>query len=220
MSNLRLTQGIHELKTSSDELYPLLIDRYCLFQEMADLKLGIVYSMWVTLVVVIWCGTSTYAEESKPTITTIDSPTTLYFDAVGQLLVYPTHWKVVTYVNLRPTHSLWRQVKAHQLQIVNYCAKIRDTTWYATTDCQSFAPYVRSKIRYVEQLKDIVAAYLNTQPERKKRGILNFGGDVLKFLFGTLTQADANRYTRHIEQLETEQQSSLHISQEQVTVLK
>ena len=108
MSNLRLTQGSHELKTSSDELYPLLIDRYCLFQEMANLKLGIVYSMWVTLVVVIWCGTSTYAEESKPTITTIDSPTTLYFDAVGQLLVYPTHWKVVTYVNLRPTHSSLR----------------------------------------------------------------------------------------------------------------
>ena len=167
---------------------------------------------------VVWH--TTYAEESKPTITTIDSPTTLYFDAGGQLFVYPTQWKVVTYVNLRPTYSLWRQVKAHQLQIVNSCAKIRNTTWYAMTDCQSFASYVRSKIRYVEQLKDIVADYLYTQPEGKKRGILNFGGDVLKFLFGTLTQADANRYTRHTEQLETEQQSFLRISQEQTTVLK
>ena len=111
-------------------------------------------------------------------------------------------------------------MKAHQLQIVNYCAKIRNATWYAMTDCQSFASYVRSKIRHVEQLKDIVADYLYTQPERKKRGILNFGRDVLKFLFGTLTQADANRYTRHTEQLQTEQQSSLHISQEQITVLK
>jgi hypothetical protein len=168
----------------------------------------------------MWCGISTEAEESKPTISAIDSPTTLYFDGVGQLFVYPTQWKVVTYVNLKPTHNLWRQVKAHQWQIVNYCAKIRNTTWYAITDCQSFTPYIQSKVRYVERLKNIVADYLYIQPDRKKRGILNFGGDILKFLFGTLTQSDATKYTRHIKQLETEQQSFLRVSQEQMTVLK
>ena len=39
----------------------------------------------------------------------------------------------------------------------------------------------------VDQLRDIISDYLSTQPLRTKRGILDFGGDILKFLFGTLT---------------------------------
>jgi chromosome segregation ATPase len=42
----------------------------------------------------------------------------------------------------------------------------------------------------------------------------------LKFLFGTLTQSDAQKYTEHIQRLESEQQSFLRVSQEQMTVLK
>ena len=56
-------------------------------------------------------------------------------------------------------------------------------------------------MKYVEQLRDIVADYLSSQPEqpkRIKRGILNLGGDILKFLFGTLAQSDAKKYTQHI----------------------
>jgi hypothetical protein len=48
---------------------------------------------------------------------------------------------------------------------------------------------------------------------------LNFGGDVLKFLFVTLTQSDAKNYNKHIRQLEDEQKEFLHISKEQMMVL-
>ena len=53
-----------------------------------------------------------------------------------------------------------------------------------------------------------------------KRGTLDLGGDILKFLFGTLTQSDAHKYTEHIQRLQNEQQCFLCISQEQMTVLK
>ena len=69
-------------------------------------------------------------------------------------------------------------------------------------------------------MRDIVADYLTPQLKRVKRGILNIGGDILQFLFGTLTQSDAKRYTQHIQKLEEEQQSFLRISQEQMVVLK
>lgn len=123
-------------------------------------------------------------------------------------------------MNLRPTQLLWKQVKVHQSQIVNYCAKIRNSTWYPLTDCSAFTPYIRSKVRYVEQLKDVIADCLTAQPERIKRGLLDIGGDILKFLFVTLTQSDAQKYTQHIQDLENEQQSFLRISQEQMIILK
>ena len=149
----------------------------------------------MTLAIIAWCCTLTGAEEVKPTITSIDSHAGLYFDEMGQVFFYPTQWKVVSYVNLRPTQMLWRQVKAQQSQIVNYCNKIHNATWYPLTDCRAFTPYIRSKVRCVEQLKDVIADCLSTQPERVKRGILDLGGDILKFLFGTLTQSDAQKYT-------------------------
>ena len=101
-----------------------------------------------------WSCISTYAEEMKPTIALTDSPSGLYFDEVGQVFFYPTQWKVISYVILEPTQMLWKQVKSHQLQIVNYCMKIHNATWYPLTECRAFTPYIRSKVRYVDQLKD------------------------------------------------------------------
>jgi hypothetical protein len=88
------------------------------------------------------------------------------------------------------------------------------------TDCGSFTPYIRTKTRYIVQLKDVISDYLVSSPERTKRGILDIGGDILKFLFGALTQSDAQKYAQHIDELETEQQSFLRISQEQMIILK
>jgi hypothetical protein len=68
----------------------------------------------MTLTIIAWCCTLTGAEEVKPTITSIDSHEELYFDEMGQVFFYPTEWKVVSYVTLRPTQTLWRQVKAQQ----------------------------------------------------------------------------------------------------------
>lgn len=92
--------------------------------------------------------------------------------------------------------------------------QIRNTTWYSMTDCRAFTPYIKCKVRYVDKLKDIVADYLYTQHDITKRGILDFGGDILKFLFGILTQSDGNKYSQHVQKLEDEQQSFLRISQE------
>ena len=88
------------------------------------------------------------------------------------------------------------------------------------TDCHAFVTYIRSKVCYVDRLRDKIADCLYTSLERTKRGILDLGGDILKFLFGTLTQSDAKKYTEHIQRHENEQQSILRVSQEQMTVLK
>jgi hypothetical protein len=64
------------------------------------------------------------SEDLKPTITPIESHMRLYFDEIGQIFFCPTKWNVVSYVDLQPTQLLWKQVKAHQLEIVNYCLKI------------------------------------------------------------------------------------------------
>jgi hypothetical protein len=50
--------------------------------------------------------------------------------------------------------------------------------------------------------------------------VLNFVGEISKILLGTMTQSDAKEYNEHISQLEKEQRELLHISSEQMTVIK
>jgi hypothetical protein len=72
---------------------------------------------------------------------------------------------------------------------------------YHLTDCNSFKAYVDPKIYYIDSLKDLVAEYLKTDvSKRRKRGVLDFVGEISKILFGTLTQADAREYNSHINQ--------------------
>jgi uncharacterized membrane protein YgcG len=71
-------------------------------------------------------------------------------------------------------------------------------------------------------MEKLVREYLqpDLRSNRWKRGVLDFVGEIPKILFGTLTQSDAKEYNEHISQLEKEQKEFLHISSEQMTVIK
>jgi hypothetical protein len=82
---------------------------------------------------------------------------------------------------------------------------------------------MRSKGRYINNLKDLVAEYLadsTQQSNQPKRGILIFLGEISKILLGTLTQSDAKNYNKYITVLEKEQKEFLHLSNEQMIIIK
>jgi hypothetical protein len=111
-----------------------------LFQERGRIELSGEYCLLMTLSIITLCCTFTRAEEVKPTIASIESHAGLYFDEIGQVFFYPAQWKVVSYVNLKPTQLLRKQVKSQQSQIVNYCNTFHNATWYSLTDCRAFTP--------------------------------------------------------------------------------
>jgi hypothetical protein len=82
---------------------------------------------------------------------------------------------------------------------------------------------MRSKGIYTDNLKDLIAEYLTSNQNsnhRAKRGVLKFVGEISKILFGTSTQADAKNYNKQITELEKEQKEFLHLSKEQITVIR
>ena len=116
------------------------------------------------------------------TVEEIESKSGIYFDEVGTVLFYPMKWRVITYINLEPTRELWRQTKIHQKKASEFCQKIKDRSWYHYTDCVAFDQYMRSKTKYIDNLKDLLAEYLleSTQNSnhRSKRVVLNFVGEI------------------------------------------
>jgi hypothetical protein len=65
-------------------------------------------------------------------------------------------WKVVSYLNLQPTQDLWRKVKDHYKQVVAYCQILEEKRWYHYTNCNLFKQYVVSKIKYIDNMKELV----------------------------------------------------------------
>ena len=55
--------------------------------------------------------------------------------------------------------------------------------------------------------------------ERKKRAVFGFGGKILNFLFGTLTQDDLDIVQKHVSTLEANQQSIVHVLEHSLTIL-
>jgi hypothetical protein len=70
---------------------------------------------------VVFMGT----KKANPTITTINSQAGINFDEMGQLLLYTTQWKIISYADLKPIQLLWKQVKEHQLKISESCNRIK-----------------------------------------------------------------------------------------------
>lgn len=155
--------------------------------------------------------------EHKP----INEPVDVYFDAWGYVRMYSSQWKFVTYINMEPAKDSLNLVKQHSRAVFIFCETLRNQSWYQYTDCPTFKPYVNNKIKQVENLKNIVADYTESEPgRRRKRAVLEFVGKITKILFGTLDSDDANYYTTKINELEQEQRDFIRIIRDQILVVK
>lgn len=185
------------------------------------------FSQWVA-VLILWrtMNLTEISTEAEPKFTPITSGTGIYFDHIGMINFYPVEWKLVVYVDLLPTKNLWKQTKENVNKLRASCMNIKNHTWYSFTDCKQSIPYFESKVSALDRLQSVIVdmigssdSYVNSS-YRRKRGAFNFIGEGLKFLFGTVTQSDAHKYSQHIRLLEREQKEFLHIATDQMTVLK
>ena len=135
---------------------------------------------WILLSSVVWMYTS--AQQVEP----IPGQTGIYFYSVGYIAFLPTKWKVVSYLNLEPTRTLWKNTKLYAKKVANSCQILEKYNWFCYTDCAPFVSCQGSRIKYIENLKTIVADFVQTEaPQdskknkcRSKRGALNFAEDI------------------------------------------
>ncbi|PNF43411.1 hypothetical protein B7P43_G13447 [Cryptotermes secundus] len=153
-------------------------------------------------------------------ITQITSQTGVYFDSMGSIYFFPTEWSLVTYVDLRPVKDLWRQTKQRIVTLSEMCNRLSNETWFIYTDCRPSAPYFQSKRRLVDRLKDILIDLVGQEQTRSKRDLFDFGGKILKFLFGTATEEEVTLNYDHIMEMEKDHKEILRIASEQLLVLK
>ena len=148
----------------------------------------------------------------------------LYYDFIGEVQLYNTEWKIVTYINLETVDNNFKTVENYAQMSVDFCKKYEHKVWVNYTGCLNTIRRTDGPLKEVRNLRSILTQLTRNEDEfihaRNKRGVFNFIGGISKILFGTLDAEDASYYTDKISQLENEQLDFLKLSKEQMTVVK
>lgn len=117
----------------------------------------------------------------------------LLFEPITEIELITDHWKFITHIDLTSFYDELDYVT----QIINKTQeKCHTTEILAHHDNRdSFCEGLTAQL--VDDLNEIKEAnkyFLHVNRQRRKRGLMNIGGDTLKFLFGTMDANDAEKY--------------------------
>jgi hypothetical protein len=124
----------------------------------------------------------------------------LYYEQLGETTLYNTDWKMVVYVNLGQTDRDIEQLGQYIAHINQLCHTTEIQNW---TDCSHFNIISMGTFKRIKGSENLLRELIgkNPKPLRKRRGALNFIGEISKILFGTLHEDDANYYNEQIKHL-------------------
>jgi len=90
------------------------------------------------------------------------------------------------------------------------------------TGCSQFGNSVNDRFRHFENNVEILTDLIvdKNGETRRRRGVLNFVGEISKILFGTLDENGAEYYDEHIRQFERDSDDTAELLKQQVYVIK
>ena len=90
------------------------------------------------------------------------------------------------------------------------------------TGCSQFRESVPDRFRHLQNSESLLTDTVGKQYEDSslRRGILNFVGEIIKVLFGTLDENDADCYDEQIRNIERNSEDTTDLLKQQVYVIK
>ncbi|XP_049807185.1 uncharacterized protein LOC126249565 [Schistocerca nitens] len=152
-------------------------------------------------------------------VTSIPSSSGLYYDHVGQIEIYSTTWRIVTYVNLDVITERFQKAERYGKAAVQRCRDTLKQLNVGLIECRVLDQQVTHHVEKITGLQQLVQQ-LTKHETRRKRGVFNFVGQVSKTLFGKLDEADAAYYKERIDAMEKNSEGLLRLTKEQVAVVR
>ncbi|KAG8314848.1 hypothetical protein J6590_083326 [Homalodisca vitripennis] len=134
----------------------------------------------------------------------------------GRFALTDSHWTIVMQYNLTEVEE-----ENQNLSILLFKVKGQYDEFFQDLLSRNVSIY--SPVRGIQQL---VADYVSQTSDlttlvpspRKKRGLIDVGGQVLKFLFGTVTDSDLELTNSRINEIENLSDDLFHSTKDQITV--
>jgi hypothetical protein len=143
----------------------------------------------------------------------------LYYEHLGETSLYNTEWKAIIYVNLGQTDQEVDQLGQYIEHVIQLCQLTEVQNW---TDCNHFSVLARENFVKVKGSEGLLRELIggSQEPGRKRRGVLNFVGEISKILFGTLDSDDAEYYNEQIRHFEENSEDITSLMKQQLSIVK
>jgi hypothetical protein len=132
---------------------------------------------------------------------------------------YPIQHRLQTvlYVNLGQTNRDIEQLGQYIAHINQLCHATEIQNW---TDCSHFNILSEETFKRIKGSENLLRELIGDNPRMKRRGALNFVGEICKILFGTLDADDANYYNEQIKHLEESSEDLTNLMKQQLSIVK
>lgn len=139
----------------------------------------------------------------------------LFFDNLGKTRISNQKFTLITYTNL--THIQEKVNMAFNIyyKSLHLCSRINSQ--YLQIDCTNQLFFLRNKLDDIQSDYDIISHQFHIK--REKRGLINAGGNVLHWLFGTPDSDDAQYYADSINSLIYSQKQTHVLLQNQIGII-
>jgi hypothetical protein len=130
-----------------------------------------------------------------------------------------TEWKTVVYINLAQTDGDTERLGQYKTHINQLCHATEVQNW---TDCGHFNPMSREMFKRIKGSERLLLELIGSNPEhcRRRRGALNFIGEISKILFGTLYFNDADYYNEQIRRFEEYSHDTTNLMKQQLMIVR
>ncbi|XP_067207020.1 uncharacterized protein [Linepithema humile] len=151
----------------------------------------------------------------------------VYFEHLGNLIIYSDQWKFINYVNLAPLEEKEKILTFYAKEIIILCNSIltKNLTCSGLQELKHIQ-YKLAKLKIDrETINDIIGRSndeirFDKRSARVERGVFDFVGQIEKVLFGTLDSSDANYYNKQIDLAYNNSKELTNLYKKQVSIIK
>ncbi|KAF9414094.1 hypothetical protein HW555_007853, partial [Spodoptera exigua] len=141
----------------------------------------------------------------------------IYFEPITNINFYTDHWKVITHVDLVSLEPYLNKIESLLHNTLNLCDKIVPKEESTCKDMSSpIEVLIQSNYIKLQSLSHIVSNHSTNKVKRS----LEFGGEILKFFFGTLDADDARKYDAAIESCKKSETELFHLMRDNIHIIK
>lgn len=158
-----------------------------------------------------------YGCRAESAITPISHSPGIYFEPIYNIRFYNDHWNVVTHINIISLEPYLNNSESLLRKIHNLCEKLQEQD---IIQCKDFSSpieiLIQSNLIKSQSLSHLI---VNKSPTKVKRS-LEFGGEILKFFFGTLDADDARKYDAAIESCQKSETEMYRLMKDNIHIVQ
>lgn len=144
----------------------------------------------------------------------------LYFDKHLDVKFTNNNWNVVTYLDI--THIL---PNLDNIEFLFEETRVLCNSLISSqiqTDCNNALSALKHQhLKNVNKFSSISYLLVDEKPNRRfKRALMDFGGSILKTIFGTLDTEDALKFSQAINDVQTDEKQLAHLMKDNIHVIK